>query len=119
GWDFSAAAELGPRSGDNAGLVSGQALVASNDVERLARYERAQLAIGSGDVDIFAFTPVRGSIEPTVVRGRMPAGPNEVTAGRATLRRRGKQIGDQLEVVGDRTVTLTVGGAASFLFLAS
>jgi ABC-type antimicrobial peptide transport system permease subunit len=46
----------------------------------------------------WGFTPVRGSIDPTVVRGRAARTRSEVALGAATLRALGKHVGDSVEV---------------------
>jgi ABC-type antimicrobial peptide transport system permease subunit len=50
----------------------------------------------------WGFTPVRGSIEPAIVRGRVPTGPAEVALGATTMRALGKHIGDIVKVQGTK-----------------
>jgi len=51
----------------------------------------------------WGFTPIRGTVEPEIVAGRAPAGPDDVALGAATLRALHKQIGDTVAVRGAKT----------------
>ena len=59
----------------------------------------------------WGFTPIRGTIDPTIVRGRAARGPREVALGAATLRAIDKKIGDTVQVrESGRTVEYRVVG---------
>lgn len=118
GWDFDASAEAGPGVGPDAVAAAATALTRSPAVARVARYQRIQVPVGGGDVDAFSFEPLKGSVLPLLVQGRQPPGPGEVVAGRLTLARLGKRVGDRIEVDGQHgPVRLTVVGEAVFPFL--
>jgi hypothetical protein len=46
----------------------------------------------------WGFTPIRGALEPAIVRGRAPATADEVALGAGTLHALGKEIGDTVAV---------------------
>ena len=54
------------------------------------------IQLGGHPVTGWAFTPVRGAIEPEIVAGRAPRGPGEVALGSQTLRTLGKGLGDSV-----------------------
>ena len=56
------------------------------------------LAVNGQRVDGLVLQPVRGVIEPTVVKGRAPTAPGELMLGTKTLRRLHRNIGDEVEV---------------------
>jgi ABC-type lipoprotein release transport system permease subunit len=51
----------------------------------------------------WGFTPIRGTIEPEIVSGRAPTGPDDVALGAATMRALHKKIGDRVTVRGPKT----------------
>jgi ABC-type lipoprotein release transport system permease subunit len=55
---------------------------------------------GEGFVDMEAFESVIGAMTPTLVEGRLPAGPGELAIGAAVEARLGAHIGDTVEVDG-------------------
>jgi len=58
----------------------------------------------------WGFTSLKGSVEPTIVRGRAPRGRDEVALGADALDATGKRIGDTVRVRGDRTRTYHIVG---------
>jgi hypothetical protein len=77
------------------------------------------VAIDGRPVSVSGFRSLRGTVDPEVVEGRAPRGPNEIALGKVTLDGIGKDIGDtvrakgsdrarQFEVVG-RVVLPSVG----------
>ena len=58
----------------------------------------------------WAFTALRGSIEPAIVEGRAPRSPDEVALGGAALDAIDKRIGDAVELRGERTKRFRVVG---------
>jgi ABC-type antimicrobial peptide transport system permease subunit len=76
-------------------------------------YEQEQ--VDGTQTNLWAFTPIRGSIGPAVVSGRAPANDNEADVGTATLRALHKQVGDTVEAeVGDTKRSFHVVGVAVF-----
>jgi ABC-type lipoprotein release transport system permease subunit len=70
---------------------------------------------GSLLTQVFAvgIEPLKGSIEPVVLEGRVPRGPDEVLVGSATLDRLDLNIGDRIAVSGTGDeLTMTVVGRA-------
>jgi hypothetical protein len=60
---------------------------------------------------VLGFSDLKGSVAPTVLRGRAPSRPTEVALGAATARTLGLTSGDRVEVPGvDGPVTLEVVG---------
>ncbi len=60
-------------------------------------------------VSAIGFESLKGSIEPVVLEGQAPAGPDEVLVGSATLDRLGLDVGDVVELSGpggEQTVTV-------------
>lgn len=106
GWTFDAYVE---------GEGDVDALLSSPEVEGLAGYDRFAVPIGGSDVDIFALTPERGSLHPSLIRGRAPTGPGEVALGPATVRRLDTSLGDTVTLPGIAgPVDLTVVGEAVY-----
>jgi hypothetical protein len=70
---------------------------------------------GSLPIQVFAVgvEPLKGSVEPVVLEGRVPGGPDEVLVGSATLDRLDLNIGDRIAVSGTGDeLTMTVVGRA-------
>ena len=91
-------------------------LVADPDVDAIALIERRAQAIVAGRTTLlFAITPVRGSMRPTLVDGRLPEKADEVAFGRDTLTVAHAGIGDRVVVRGQKTAReLRVVGVAAF-----
>jgi ABC-type lipoprotein release transport system permease subunit len=71
----------------------------------------ARVQIGSLLVDTLATEPRRGRIEPTVVEGRPPLGPDEILLGTRTLRELSIRVGDVVTVgLGERETVMEVVG---------
>jgi len=110
----------------NSAGTSVQAEQLVDDIER----ERTVTGITaglSGDVSINGHTvaalggqSIRGSLLLTIISGRLPAAPDEVTMGAATLREVGANVGSAVRVSvpdaqgGTRTSTYQVVGVTSF-----
>ena len=68
----------------------------------------------------WGFTPLKGSIDPTIVAGRAPRRNDEIVLGAATLDAIGRSIGDTVKVRGPvKTARLRVVGQVVFASLAS
>ncbi len=50
----------------------------------------------------WSFTPLRGNIEPTIVAGRAPDGPQDVALGATTMHALGKHLGDTVLAAGPK-----------------
>ena len=93
-------------------------MLASPAVARLARYRRAQIPIGGIDADVFGLSQQRGSVHPTMRRGRAPVGPNEVALGSHTMARLHQRVGDRVDIKGSAgPVSMTIVGEAIFPLL--
>ncbi|MGH9135888.1 MAG: FtsX-like permease family protein [Acidimicrobiales bacterium] len=68
------------------------------DIEAIAMYCWDDVAIGGHAVGAVSLTPLRGSMQPTVLEGRAPSGVDEVALGTHTLQRLGLQVGDRASV---------------------
>jgi hypothetical protein len=81
-------------------------------------YEQEQ--VDGTQTNLWAFTPVRGSIGPEVVSGRAPANSDEADLGSATLRALHKHVGDSVDVDGANThKSFHIVGVAAFPRLVS
>jgi putative ABC transport system permease protein len=94
-WDLvvgdGAGPDLGPRL---------DRLLAAVPAEQASAGTLAVLQVGAdGPIAItWATEPLRGSIAPTVIEGRPPAGPDEILLGAKTMEAAGARVGDQVEV---------------------
>src|SRR5262249_46338211 len=61
------------------------------------------LDIDGRNTVVWGFTPIRGSIEPTIVAGRAPSADNESSLGRHTMNALHKRLGDAVRVGDGRT----------------
>jgi FtsX-like permease family/MacB-like periplasmic core domain len=97
----------------NGGLVHGAdepacapvrtALSDQRDIAAIANYCQASLSIDGGrSVTASALGPIRGTIRPTILRGRAPGAPDEVALGEKTLARTGRSIGERITVRGEQ-----------------
>jgi hypothetical protein len=101
-WDFSAADVTAntPCGGSDFGLAAEPGIAA------LAELCSQNVQLDGRPTTAIAYTQLVGEpIEPVVVSGRAPAGPDEVALGATTLRTLGKDAGDKVEVAG-RSTTL-------------
>jgi putative ABC transport system permease protein len=86
-------------------------VAATPGVEAVAEERSADVRLGGVETVGIAWTSRRGSIEPAVLEGRLPSGPDEVAAGPALLRRLGRDIGDRVTLGdGDAARPVTVVG---------
>lgn len=114
GWDFDADVQADPTDASALPDVSDR-LSTSPDVARLARYDVATWTVGGTDVDLYAITQEKGSLHPTLRRGRAPQGPGEIALGSDLVAQLEVDIGDSFELPGpDGPVTLTVVGEALY-----
>ena len=116
GWAFDAFMERNAEANQDGSLaVSSDDLLARPEIAGLASYDRFTVTIGGTDVDVLALTPERGSLHPSLRRGRAPTGPGEVALGPGTIRRLDVSPGDTITVPGvDGDVDLTVVGEAVY-----
>jgi ABC-type antimicrobial peptide transport system permease subunit len=98
-WDFSAPDAL---SNANSCLRTDDGLLNRAGVGALA-----SVCTGTDNIQLdghptsgWGFTSLRGSIEPDIVAGRAPDGPQEVALGSATLHTLGKHFGDTVRAAG-------------------
>jgi ABC-type antimicrobial peptide transport system permease subunit len=83
-------------------------LLSSAIVEGVTNYAFDQARVGEQVVPVFGMTPVRGQLYPVLLRGQLPAGPDEVAIGRISARDLGVTIGDRV------TFTSADGQGTSF-----
>ncbi len=111
-WDFSAADVTAntPCGGSDYGLVAEPGIAA------LAELCSQNVQLDGRPATAIAYTQLRGGpIEPVVVRGRAPDGPDEVALGVTTLRALGKHVGDTVAVAGrSATLDYRIVGTAVF-----
>ena len=97
GWAWDVAAEdqivNEPCGGDDRGASEIEGLEA---VAELCYSENLQ--VDGRSVSAMAFWPLRGTVDPVVVEGRAPSGPDEIALGAATLDALDKGLGDVVEV---------------------
>lgn len=97
-WDFQAADTNfnATAANDNCG-PNDFGLAQVRGVGAVAAACEDDIQLGGHPVTGWAFTPVRGTIEPEIVAGRAPRGPGEVALGSQTLQALGKNIGDSVQ----------------------
>lgn len=96
----------------------GEALVADSKVRDLGTVTSSLGQIGDEDVNTYAFESLKGSADPTLLEGRMPARSNEVVLGSATLRDLDAEVDDTVQLTGpEGPVRLSVVGRAAFPLL--
>ena len=90
GWRWTFAASL-----DNPSLVAPQTpLLHVPGVAAVAEVQTANIQLDGRPVIVWGFTPLRGTLDPEVVAGRAPRGPDEIALGASSLDELGKSIGD-------------------------
>jgi hypothetical protein len=96
-WDFTTqdATSNTPCGGDTFGITRQPGIAAVAEV-----CDDNSVQIDGRTVAGFAFTSLRGTIDPEVVSGRPPRGAREVALGTTTLRAVGKNVGDTVQVAG-------------------
>jgi ABC-type lipoprotein release transport system permease subunit len=86
-------------------------LAARPETEGVAIGTISRLRHGRVLFDVLAIDQLKGSVTPTVVKGRVPRSPTEILVGTRTLEDLGLGVGDTLPVsVGDRSARLRVVG---------
>jgi hypothetical protein len=95
-WDLT----VGDGAGPGLGPRLGRLLAAAPAAEQVSVGTLAVLQVGPDgpSATAWATEPLRGSVAPTVIEGRPPAGPDEILLGTRTLRAADARIGDQVEV---------------------
>ena len=75
------------------------------DVAAVAGMAEAPAQVDDHDLVLLSLVPVRGTLEPVLLDGRLPLSDEEVALGSETIRRHGAGIGDDVTVVLDDTGT--------------
>jgi len=105
-WDVQIGDAFSPALDDEAERLSRHPAVDAAAVGTIFR-----LQVGRLSIDTLAIQPLTGGLEPTVVQGRPPRGPDEILLGTRTLKDLGVGIGDTVTVgSGDRTSGMRVVG---------
>ena len=75
------------------------------DLTDVTLYTLTPAGVDGRDEALFVagMEPLRGALEPHVLAGRLPVGPDEIALGRVAARRLDVAIGDQLELTGEET----------------
>jgi ABC-type lipoprotein release transport system permease subunit len=100
GWDWTIGAAdqtNGPRCGGGADDAAVARVRGASAVSGLCT---EQISVENHPSDGWSFTPLRGTIDPTVIAGRAPRRNDEVMLGAATFSALGKHIGDRVVVNG-------------------
>ncbi|MEP7201277.1 MAG: FtsX-like permease family protein [Ilumatobacteraceae bacterium] len=88
-------------------------LVANPDVKSLTLYAGTQARVGERSVPVLGVDAVRGTGQPRMRDGRLPASADEIAFGRLTANDIGAHIGDDIEMVGpSQTQVFRVTGIA-------
>ncbi len=88
---------------------------ADPNVQGFAAGTVTQVKIGSLRTDVLAVDQLKGSVTPTIVKGRMPTAPDELLLGSKILEDLDLRVGDRTSMrIGDVTIPLTVTGEAVF-----
>ncbi len=109
GWTWSSRPDLVWGSGPMSTLDD---LVTEEDLQAVGAVFKADAKIGAVAVPLQAFASVKGSIEPPVRSGRLPASPGEVALGSSTLKATAHSVGDSisLNLLGGQPQDFTVVG---------
>ena len=73
------------------------------DVAAVAGMAEVPAQVDDHDLVLLSLVPVRGTLEPVLLDGRLPLSDEEVALGSETIRRHGAGIGDDITVVLDDT----------------
>ena len=111
GADFDAAYELGSGYSQFDPEVLNQFLTERDDpdLDGWTSVTYTNVTIGEVEVPALGVTPGRGTIGPTLLEGRAPAGPGEIALGEDSLDAVGAAVGDEIDVEGQ---PFTVVGTA-------
>jgi ABC-type lipoprotein release transport system permease subunit len=105
-WDVQVGSAFSPELAEDAARIAADPAVAA-----VALAGQARLTIDGEQVDTLGLERVQGTVEPTVVEGRMASAPDEVLLGGRTMRDLDLSLGDETPVTfGDRTVRVRVVG---------
>ncbi len=115
GWGWDAVIEgedlssLGATPKASLGLLEDEDIVALGDL-----YTQLPVTLDGEPQFAMAVAPERGTLEPVMVRGTAPVGPDEIAVGRDSLHRIGAQVGDTISVStgGDPTAMRITGVVA-------
>jgi ABC-type lipoprotein release transport system permease subunit len=96
GWNWDAHVTTNSETGDADGIV--RSIAADARVEALAAVDTPPLAIGHTEFDGLFLRQAKGSIQPVVLEGRAPRGPDEVALGTETLRQVHAHVGSTVTI---------------------
>jgi FtsX-like permease family len=96
-WDFQSSDNSNSRCDGN-----GETLTHDPAVSALAAVCYQNIQVDGRPITAFAFAPIRGTIEPEVVKGRAPATADEVALGAVSLHALRKAVGDVVRATGSR-----------------
>jgi hypothetical protein len=114
GWGFDAVMTA---ESDPAEFASSHPRLASDpDVTGLAWGALVYVIVDGQPLEAFVLEQAKGGlVHPTLLEGRAPAGPGEISLGSGTLRRLGKHVGDTVSVLGkEGPQRLRVVGRAAY-----
>jgi hypothetical protein len=91
GWNWEAHATTNGATGDADAMA--RSIAGDANVVAFAAEDTPPMAIGSTEFDAIALRQMKGLIEPVVLEGRSPKGPDEVALGTATMRKVHAHVG--------------------------
>jgi ABC-type lipoprotein release transport system permease subunit len=102
GWTWSASADLAPGDPSQLPAVDGyvKAVVARPEVTAAAVFQNSNVSLAGTEVPAIGWRPVRGTVAPTLLVGRLPTGSDELAVGARTLARLHVHLGDDITVSG-------------------
>jgi hypothetical protein len=101
GWTWDAKVEVdAPKGLCGDGVDHGLSRRAG--VDAVAEVCFFEMEVGGRPVTVWGFRSVHGTVDPEVVAGRAPRGPNEIALGSVTLDALHKHIGDTVKAQGNR-----------------
>jgi ABC-type lipoprotein release transport system permease subunit len=87
------------------------ALAQDPDVEAVMLMATIQARIGQESIYVLGMEPIRGSLVPAVLEGRLPTGEDEIALGRTSAREIGARVGDTVQAqLADASVDFRVTG---------
>ncbi len=77
-----------------------QKLVASKEIGEISRVQLKTISFEGDEIDTIAFTPLKGSVLPSLLEGAYPATDDEIALATKTMRSAGVGVGDQARLPG-------------------
>ena len=91
-------------------------LASMPEIAAIATLCESTVTLDGRPVNAMGLQRIRGTIRPTILRGRVPTRPREIAVGEKTLRALGRSIGDPVVIRGDAGSPITTQIVGTTLF---